>query len=172
VDAYREQAETVAEQLSGLLQERVDPAVLSDLGRHADADAAIVALPLLQPAMATLPKAEVVGLRVTPSFDVQERVARLGTGDLLGLVTRSPEAVAPIVDELRALTGFRGQLLALPIEGERRRLETLVRQADLILYTPQVRRRLRPLLGEAPALELTPVPMADALTRVRDAVGR
>lgn len=172
VDAFRERAESVAELVTGALQERVEPIVASELGRHPDADVIITTLSLLQSVLSTMPKADVVGIHITPPYDVLERVARLGPTDMLGLVSRSTDAVAPVVDELRALTGFSGQLMAFSIDSDRRRLETLSRQTDLILYTPQVRRRLRPILGEATAFELTPIAMPDALLRIRDEVGR
>jgi hypothetical protein len=73
---------------------------------------------------------------------------------------------------VRAATGFEGPVLAAPVEGDRRRLETLVRQAGLVAYTPQVRRRLRPLLGEAPHVELAPVLSPDTLAHVREVAGR
>jgi GntR family transcriptional regulator len=169
---FRERAESLAEQLTGALQERVEPVALSEVGRHADADVVFAPFPSLASVLQAVPKAEPVGLLFTLSHDVLARVARLGPHDTLGLVTKSSDAVGPLTDEVRTATGFNGQVLALTIEGERRRLETLVRQAGLIAYTPQVRRRLRPLLGEAPHVELVPVVAPDTLAHVREVAGR
>lgn len=169
---FREEAETLAEQLTGALQERVEPVVLPSLSRHADADVVFAPFPLLAPVLQAVPAAEVVGLLVSLSHDVLARLARLGPGDTLGLVTRSSDAVGPLTDEVRAASGFGGQVLAMTVEGERQRLETLVRQSDLVAYTPQVRRRLRPLLGETPHVVLAPVVAADTLAHVREAAGR
>ncbi|NNF59155.1 MAG: GntR family transcriptional regulator [Rhodothermaceae bacterium] len=169
---FKERAESLAEQLTGLLQERVEPVTVNDLGRYDDAAIVIAPFGLLQQTMHAIPDAEAVGLHVGLSHEVLERIARLGSTDTLGLVTRRTDAVEPITTELRHLAGFSGQVLALTIEGERRRLETLLVQVDLVVYTPQVRRRLRPLLTDTPHVELTPVVPPDSLARVRETVGR
>lgn len=170
--AFRERAESLAEQLTGAIQERVEPVTLAELGRHADADVVFAPFALLAPALQAAPRAEAVGLLFAYAHEALARVARLAPGDALALVTRSPDAVGPLTDELRTATGFAGSILAITVEGERRRLEATLRQAALVAYTPQVRRRLRPLLGEAAHVELTPVLTADTLVHVREAAGR
>lgn len=170
--AFRERAESLAEQLTGALQERVEPVAVADVGRHADADVVFAPFPLLAPVLQAASGAEAVGVQYALTHDVLARLARLGPGDTLGLVTRSSDALGPLTEEVRAATGFAGQVLAMTVEGERRRLETLLRQSDLVAYTPQVRRRLRPLLGETPHVELAPVVAADTLAHVREVAGR
>ena len=170
--AFREAAESLAEQLTGALQERVEPVAVAELGRHADADVVFAPFALLAPVLQAVPSAEAVGLLASLTRDVLARLARLGPGDALALVTRTSDAAGPLTDELRAATGFGGTVLAITVEGERRRLETIIRQAHLVAYTPQVRRRLRPLLGETPHVELAPVLSPDTLAHVREAAGR
>ena len=170
--SFRERAEEIAEQLTGLLQERVEPATLNELGRHEDADVILASLPDFQPAMQAVPDAETVGVAVTPTYAAVERVAHLGTADAVALITRGSDAIEPLSGELRTLAGFSGHILALTIEGEQRRLESLLRQVDLVLYTPQVRRRLRPLLDDHPAVEWASRVTDEALVHIRKSVGR
>jgi GntR family transcriptional regulator len=168
----RELAESGAEQLTGALQERVDGVALAELGRHADADVVVASMPHLREALMALPQAEAVGVVVGWPHDVLARVARLGPTDPLALLVRQGDAVEPLTDLLRADAGFTGPVFALAVEADRARLEGLIRRAALVLYTPQVRRRVRPLVGERPHAELAPVVTAESLARVREAVGR
>ncbi len=105
-------------------------------------------------------------------LDVLERVARLGPGESLGLVTRYADAVAPLSDEVRTRTGFSGSVLGLPVDADRRQLETVVRQSALVVYTPQARRRVRPVLQRSgtPHAELVPTLAPASLARIRDAL--
>ncbi len=170
---YRELAESGAEQAGAALQERVTSVLLGELADAESVDGVVVALPDLREARRARPQAEIVGAVVEYPLDVLERVARLGPGEALGLVTRYPDAVAPLSDELRSRTGFAGQLLGTPVEVERHPLETVVRQADLVVYTPQARRRIRPVLQRlaTPSAELIPTLAPASLSRIRDVLG-
>ena len=170
--AYRELAESGAEQAGAALQDRVGARTLAALAT-AEADAVIVALPDLAAARRAAPEAEAVGAVVEYPLAVLERVARLGTGEPLGLITRYADAVAPLSDEVRRLTGFAGPLLGLPVESDRLQVETVVRQSALVAFTPQARRRARPIIERlgAPSVELAPALDAESLARIRDALG-
>ena len=170
---YRELAESGAEQASATLQERVAPALLSDLAGLGPLDGLVVPLPDLRAARQAQPQAEVVGASVDYPYDLLERVARLGAGEPLGLVTRHADAVVPVSDELRARTGLAGDVLGLPVDGDRRQLDAVARRAAFVVYTPQARRRVRPLLQKAgaPHAELVPTLAPSALARLRDALG-
>lgn len=171
---YRELAESGAEQTTSALQERVEPVTLAELRRHAAADAVITPLPYLAAVRQAVPQAEVAGVVVGYAHDVLEKLARLMPPETLALVTRHPDAVAPIGDAVRLLTGFAGQTAGVHVEADRRQLEAAVRQADLVLATPQARRRVRALalqLGRAYA-ELAPLVAPESLSRVREALGR
>lgn len=169
----RELAEAGAEQVGAALQERVSPVLLADLPGLDAVDGLVVPLPLLRAAREARPEAEIVGAVVQYRLDVLERVARLTTGEALGLVTRHADAVVPLSDDLRARTGFTGQILGLPVEADRRQVEAVVRQSNLVVFTPQARRRVRPVVQqyEAPAVELAPLLAAESLSRARDVLG-
>jgi GntR family transcriptional regulator len=169
---FLELAESGAEQLTAVLQERVEAVTLDSLGRHADADVVVTPLPYLREAVVALPRADALGVSVGWPHDVLARVARLGERESVALIVRQADAVDPLTDVIRTSTGFPGTVYPLTTEADRPRLEGLIRRADLVLYTPQVRRRVRPLLGERTAAELTPTLEPDSLTRVRETVGR
>lgn len=169
---YRELAESGAEQATGALQERVQPVVLADLTKLPAVDGVVAPMPLLREVRRLRPEAEAVGVVVGVGADVLERAARLVAPETLGLVVRHADAVAPLSDDLRDRTGFAGTLLALPVDAERRQLDAVLRQASLVLFTPQARRRVRPLIGpDTPSAELAPVIAAESLARLRDALG-
>jgi GntR family transcriptional regulator len=169
---YRELAESGAEQAGAALQERVAPALLSDLAGLDALDGLVVALPDLRTARRARPQAEIVGAAIEYPLDVLERIARLGPGESLGLVTRHADAVAPLSDEIRQRTGFAGPLLGLPVDADRRQLETVVRQSAFVAFTPQARRRVRPVLTalDTPNAELAPTLAPASLSRLRDAL--
>ena len=170
---YRELAESGAEHASAALQERVAAVVLSELGAAGALDGLVVPMAALRAVRAARPDAEIVGAAVEYPLDALERIARLGTGEALGLVTRFADAVAPLSDEVRARTGFAGPVSGLPVDADRRQLETVVRRSAVVAYTPQARRRVRPVLQRlgAAGLELAPSLAAGSLARVRSALG-
>ncbi len=170
--SFRERAEEIAEQLTGLLQERIEPVALSELDECRGVDVVLAALPDLQRAMRAINDAEIVGVAVLPAYAAVERVAHLGLSETVGLITRTSDAIEPLSQELRTFAGFGGQIIALPIEGERRRLESLLRQVDLVVYTAQVRRRLRPFLDDIPAVAWASEVTVEALDHIRKTVGR
>jgi GntR family transcriptional regulator len=170
---YRELAESGAEQCTSTLQERTTPVLLSDLHKHAGADGVVVPLPALRDTQRMLPAVEVVGVAVAYPHAVLEPIARLMATEALGLVTRHADAVAPLSDEIRALTGFGGTLSALPVDADRRQVDAVIRQAALLVYTPQARRRVRPLLtrSDQQTCEIIPAITPESLARVRDVLG-
>lgn len=169
---YRELAESGAEQATGALQERVQPVLLADLAKLEATDGIVAPMPVLRDVRRLRPDAETVGVVLHYAHAVLERAARLVPPETLGLVVRHADAVAPLTDDLRARTGFAGTLLALPIDAERRQLDAVLRQADFLLYTPQARRRVRPLLvPERPSAEFAPIIAPESLARVRDTLG-
>ena len=170
---YRELAESGAEQASAALQERVAPALASDLAGLDRVDGLVVPLPELRAARGLRPEAETVGAAIDYPYAALEHVASLGAGEALGLVTRWADAVAPLSDDVRRRTGFAGAVLGLPVDGERRQLDAVLRQAALVAYTPQARRRVRPLLqaAQTPHAELAPSLAPAALARLREVLG-
>lgn len=170
---YRELAESGAEQAGAAIQERMAAALLVEIGALDSVDGLVVPLPDLRQARQALPEAEIVGASVEYPLDVLEHIARLGPGQSLGLVTRYADAVAPLSDEVRQRTGFAGPLLGLPVDADRRQLDTVIRQSDYVVFTPQARRRVRPIVQQigTPAGELSPLLATASLARVREALG-
>ena len=170
--AYRELAEACAEQVSAAIQERVDAVPIADLDRHADADLVVAPHASLRTAAHAVPMAEAVGVLVHPPSDTLHIVARLAPTATLGLVTRYSDAVGPILEELRRLTGFAGPALALQSDADRDRLADFIEEVDLLLFTSQARRKLRPLLDSVAHAPLNPVVDPSSLVTVREAMRR
>lgn len=169
---YRELAESGAEQATAALQERVAPALTGDLTARTETEGIVAPLTALQDVRRVLPDAEVVGVVVHYPQAVLEAVARLGAAETLVLVTRYADAIAPLLDEVGARTGFAGHAVALTVEADPKQLATALRQARLVLFTPQARRRLRGALAglDTTALELAPSVSPESLGRIREAL--
>lgn len=171
-DAFQERSESIADILSSLLQENVESSTVLNLNRHVDADAVITPLPHMQLAMESVPQAEVFGAMLAAPYDILEAIAHLGSSDAIGLVTKYKDAVQVLGEEIRLQTGFAGQVIAIPSDGEARRTHVVLRQVDFVVYTQQVRRRIRPLLGDHPSAELRFDLTQDAMQHIRSIVGR
>ena len=172
VAPYRELAESGAEQATSALQERVHAVVTGDLTVRTEAEGVVAPLGVLREVRRVLPHVEAVGVVVHYPQAALEAVARLGPTETLALVTRYGDAIAPLLDDVGARTGFEGHAVALTVEAERRQVEAALRQARLVLYTPQARRRLRTALAglETAAVELTPTLSPESLVRIREAL--
>ena len=171
--SYRELAESGAEHATSALQERVLPTTFGELTEGSSADGLVVPLADLRQARQLVPDADIVGVPITYPLAVLERLARLDAPDALGLVTRQSDAVPPLADIIHTLTGYAGQIMGLPVEADRRQLETVLRQAALVIYTPQARRRIRPLLQrlDVASAELAPSIPSVGLSRIRETLG-
>ncbi|HEX8384616.1 MAG TPA: GntR family transcriptional regulator [Rubricoccaceae bacterium] len=169
---YRELAESGAEQATGALQERVTAVLVGDLTARTEAEGVVAPLAVLRDVRRVLPETETVGVVVHYPHAALEHVARLDASETLVLVTRYADAIAPLLDEVGARTGFAGHAVALTIEADKRQLETALRQARVVLYTPQARRRLRALLAglDTTALEVAPTLAPESLARIREAL--
>lgn len=145
-----------ADQLSSALQQSVRPIALSQLDRHQDADFAFTPYPHLSDVLKGLPRGDTLGFVAhLPSY-VLERVARLLDRETLGLVTRYRDTIPPLSEELRNNTAYGGQVIAASIEEGVEHLPNLLEQTDLLLYTPQSKKRLLPFFkdNETDSLEL------------------
>ena len=169
---FLELAEAGAEQVTSVLQELVEAVTLESLGRHADADVVVTPFAYVREAMAAVPRAEVLGVGLTWPQDVLGRVSRLGASDAVALVARHADALDPLAEVLRTQAAFPGSIYSLTAESDRPRIEAMIRRADVVLFTPQVRRRVRPLIGERPAAALAPDLTPASLAHVREAAGR
>ena len=172
--SFRELAEAGAEQAGAALQERVEPVLVADLRRHEGADAVIAPLTSLQTVRKSVPNAEVVGVDVRFPYDTLERLARRAPNETVALITRYRDGAAPLEEALRRQSGFEGSFLAITTDQERRAIEQVVRQADLVLYAPGTRRRVSALAqsNDRVHAEVAPVLTQESLERVRQSVGR
>lgn len=148
VGPYPELNTMFADQLSRALQQAVQPITLSQLDRHRDADYGFTAYPHLAQVLEYLPRGDVHGFVTHLPSPILERTARLLDREALGLVTRYRGTIPPLSDQLREQTAYGGQVIAASLEEGVEHLPNVVEQTDLLLYTPQSTRRLRPLLDE------------------------
>ena len=169
---YRELAETCAEQLSAALQERVEAVRLDGVAAHPDADLVITPHAYFQTVAQTVTRADLTSVLVHPPTEALTRVARLTPSETLGVVTRYSDAVPPLLAELRQWAGYGGQALAFQSDASRERLADALADVDLLLFTPQTRRKLRPLLDDFPHAVFGHVVDPASLDAVRDALQR
>lgn len=167
---FQEFADLCAEQLSLGLQQPVEGTSLTALDRHPDADFLITRVEDFQKARAVLPNIEHLGIVTYWQPEALEQVARMLPHETLGLITRQGDAVQPLMKMLRASTGFAGQTLALSIEERPRHIEQVVRQTNLIVYTPGCRRRLRSHLENHRQAVLLPRISPESLEHMRQTI--
>lgn len=161
-----------AEQIGTALQRTVTALPFNQLDRHQDADFVFVPFTLLSTAMNTVPRADILGFVTHLPSEALERVARLLEQETLGLVTRESDTIQPLMRQIRADTGFSGQVIAVSTEEGDQHLETFVAETDWILYTPRSRRSLlRHLNEEEHSLTaVAPTISPDSLEAIRRAV--
>jgi GntR family transcriptional regulator len=172
VGPHIELNEMWAEQLSAELQRTVRPVDLSQLDRHQDADHAFTPYNYLPQVLEALPRGDTLGLVTHLPARILERVARLLDRESLGLVTRYRETLPPLSEGLRSSSAFGGQVIGASIEEGTAHLTNVVEQTDLLLYTPDSKRRLLSFLDEnAPDhAELTVLVSQDSIESILAAV--
>lgn len=148
VGPHLEMNELCAEQLSSALQRTVRPVLLSQLDRHQDADFAFTPYPYLSRVLEAVPRGDTLGFVTHLPCKPLEEVARLLDRETLGLVTRYRDTIPPLTEQIRGHTDFGGQVIAASIEEGDEHLPNLIAQTDLLLYTPDSRRPLLPLLDD------------------------
>ncbi len=161
-----------AEQIRSALQLAVRPISLPQLDRHQDADFAFTPYPFLSEVLQNLPRGDTLGFVMHVPSRVLERTARLLDREALGLVTRYQDTIAPLSEELRTDTAYGGQVIAASIEEGVEHLSNVIEQTDLLLYTPESKRRLLPFLSgeDVDAMELEMVVSADSIEAIVEAV--
>ncbi len=137
-----------AERISSSLQKTVRPVPLSRLEQHQDADFAFTPHEYLSRVLENLPRGDTLGFGTHLPSRILDQVARLLDRETLGLVTRYRNTIPPLSEQLRTTTAYGGQVLGASIEEGVEHLPNLIEQTDLLLYTPDSRRRLLPFLGE------------------------
>jgi GntR family transcriptional regulator len=148
VGPHAELNSTYAEHISSSLQQAVRPVPLSQIEQHQDADFAFTPHPYVTRVLESIPRGDTVGFVAHLPSPILDRVARLLDRETLGLVTRYRETIPPLSEELRTKTAYGGQICGASIEEGIDHLPNLLTQTDLLLYTPDSRRRLLPYLND------------------------
>ena len=137
-----------AEEIGRVLQRTVSAVALDHVRNHQDADYIFTPFEHLKKMMETVPQADTMGFVSHLPAELLERVARFRPDDTISLLTRTPETIQPVTAMLRGQAGFNGQLLAAAVEQGTEHLASFLDQSDLVLYTPESRRRVRPKIKE------------------------
>ncbi|HMB93363.1 MAG TPA: GntR family transcriptional regulator [Rhodothermales bacterium] len=168
---FQEMADLCAEQVARHLQHPIEPATLVTLLRHQDAEIVLVRMMDLREANSQMPRSDTLGVITYLTPGALESVARMLPQETLAIVTRYADAIQPMMTEIRAQTGFAGQMLATSIEDGTGQLVHLINQADLLLYTPPCRRRLLSMLDDDQKhTAIAPVISATSLAHLRQVV--
>lgn len=138
-----------AERLRSALQKTVRPVLLSQVEQHQDADFAFAPHQHLSHVLENLPRGDALGFGAHLPARLLDRVARLLDRETLGLVTRYRDTIPPLSEELRTEAAYGGQVIGVSIEEGIEPLSNVLGETDLLLYTPDSRRRLLPFLDEA-----------------------
>jgi GntR family transcriptional regulator len=172
VGPHAELNEIWAHQLSTALQRTVRPLPLSQLDRHQDADYAFTPYAYFTQVLERLPRGDTRGFVTHLPAQILERVARLLDRESLGVVTRYRDTIPPLTEELRTNTAYGGQVIGASIEEGTDHLANVVEQTDLLLYTPDSKRRLLPYLNEADvdSAEITVLVSQDSIEAILEAV--
>ncbi|CAN5568544.1 GntR family transcriptional regulator [soil metagenome] len=167
----REVAEACAQQISQHLVQQIEASSIADLHRQRDAEIVISPHESLRSAMQALGGPEHISVSIQPSQEALERTARLGNSERITLITRLPETIESLSESLRQATGFAGIIHGSALTVDREQIGAQIRRADLVLYTPAVRRRVKPLLGERSGANLGPEVGRESIDRLKAVIG-
>ncbi|MEM1268908.1 MAG: GntR family transcriptional regulator [Bacteroidota bacterium] len=168
VAPYREMAETCAKQIEEHLRRPVEGVPFGQIHGHPDTDQAITPYRFARNVLSVISDADVIGVQVRIHEGVLDAVSRLLPSETIAIATRYPDAVEPIMTELRQATGFAGQMLNLPYDLKSSDLAPLLRGVSLLLYTPQVKRRLSSTLKTISSQDIGPAVSLESLTQLRE----
>ena len=165
---YKELGQACAIQLATAFQRECHSCTLDDLSRHADADLLIVPFRNVKQVLSMNARADVVGIAYDLDEEALGKILRLMDHETLGLVTRYSDAIASLSKELRSLTRFSGQMVAVSIEEGDSYLASLIRDCDLMVYTNGAERAVRPFLDRAKKHVRLSLKLADSsIERIR-----
>lgn len=168
VAEFAELARSAARQMESVIQEPVEAATPAELVHHQDADMAFADVTVFRAAGLALERVEVHPIHIHFALDGLAAIARLHPHETLGLVVLLPDSVSPLLRHIKTGTGFAGQIVAVSRDEPLSRLQTFVRQVDLVAYLPDCRRRIRPLLDVKRQVELEPLVSPSSMAEIRD----
>lgn len=170
VGASAEETQAIVGQLSSFRLGGIRGTTIADLAGHEDADVAVCSFHLARDVRGILHRAEVVGVDTTLNGEALDLASRMLAHETLTLVTRYPDAIAPLTRELRLRTGFPGQLVAGSVHAGGEHIGQLVASADAVLYTPATKTATASHLKDKPAAVVRPVLPMHALQSIRQAM--
>lgn len=169
--SFREMSLACARHFENVFQRPCEAITLNEVPLHADADLVVVPFRHVKQVLSMNTRGDVVGMATWIGDTALAAISRLLDHETLGLVTRFPDAVAPLTAEIRGQTKFAGQVLAMSTEEGDAYLASLVRQSELLVYTPDASRRVKPFLERAKRhVELTILPAESTVERVRSLI--
>lgn len=170
---YREMAERCSEQLRRMLQLDSLPATLDSLSAHADADYVLAPIRLVQAATRTVAGADVIGVTTAFATQLLEELARLSSDSTVVMIVRDRDAIQPLMQDIRNITGFSGQIIGLSSGEKHDKIDASVEEAALVLATPSSLRRLPgQLRSKTKLLSLDPLISEASLSRIVSLVPR
>jgi len=151
VAPYLEMAEHCTAHITSALQMNLETATPDRLDEHQDADYFVCTPRFVRQISEAYPRIDVVGIFVYLSPDALDRIARMLDYETLGLVTQYADTVPYLMGEIKEQTGFSGQIFGASLEAGATHLNQFIDQTDLIVYTPQTRRRILPFTKKGKA---------------------
>lgn len=151
---FLEIAEIISVQAEKTLQENVLPVTLDALSNHPDADLVLAPMPHVIAATEIMEEVPVRGLMIHFTPDVLDPIARMLPHESLGVVTGYPDTITPVLSELKTQTCFRSQVVATALDAPERSVKNLLRNVDLLAFTPKCSRRVKRLAETAMRVEL------------------
>ncbi len=146
---FRELGQACALHVSNTFQKDCSSCSLDEIEKHADADFLLVPFKNVKQVLSGNPSSDVIAVGYEINEEALAAISRLLEHETLGLVTRYSDAVAPLLSDLRDITSFSGQVLAVSAEEGDAYLSSLIRQSELFVYTSGAERAVRPLLDRS-----------------------
>lgn len=170
VGASTEETQAIAAQLASFRLGSVRGTTLADLNGQEDVDFAVCPYNLCRDVRGILHHVEVIGVDATLNPESLDLASRMLAHETLALVTRYPDAIAPLTRELRMRTGFPGQLVAGSVHAGGEHISQLVSQADAVLYTPAAKTATTSQMRDKPGAIIRPVLPNHSLQIIRETI--
>ncbi len=140
---YQELAEAALEVASLMTGNIVEIMDLESIDARLEADVILVPMSRLASTKSQNARAEVLGFQHAFAEESLMAISALMDRETLGLITRYPDAIGPVSQQIRLLTGFKGQILATAVSGHDIQVDTIAAASDLVIYTKGASRTVR-----------------------------
>lgn len=139
---YMEMAIQCANQISSHLQVHIEPEIFGQINNHQDADYFLCRHSDVKKVSESFPRVDVIGITTYLEPPTLDRIAHLFAQETLGLITQFTETIPHLMGEIQTQTGFSGQIFGASLEEGSSHLKQFIDQTDLVVYTPNCKRRL------------------------------